>query len=608
MDFPARLDQHLLRHARLYTAVLWVLALAITFAPILTASDSPFLTGRFGDSDDLLRLKQVKDLLGLSGSEPKSWFDLREQRIGPSPGLDSHWSRLLDAMLAVLVLGFKPLIGPEKAVWLMQYVWPLALILPMLWLAYATGKALHNRASGLCALFYLACAGSPAFMHFHPGRIDHHNLQILLAFAGLYACMRLDGTARPAVVSGLLMALSLAIGFDTLPLMLLIGLVVIWRYIENGYRQEWTGFVLSASLGALGLLVAQTHPDRMFYSACDALGFNLIVLLLSGSATSLFLIARQQPDTVEHRFRLMFFPVIFAVVVGIAYDPLCIQGPYGEQTRHLWPLLSGLDVQAQTLPPVWGGKTGLVLILAPLLAGGLVLLAMRDRLTPARFFLLAGWMLTSGMMAGWMPDHAVSPALFVTPLIGLGLVLTFERVKRLWPRTSLAVALVCTVPVVLGLLTMARGPADTPARSVAEAKVHCDRPEDFYFLKRQNRGMVAASLDLAIPVLVTTQHSVTAAPYPRLAERLIDHVKAFGGDEKTFLDYLARTNSEYVVLCNSNDPAARKGSSVTARLLRGETINRLTPVREPPLQITGQGVARGQPVLIWQVRSSNQQE
>jgi hypothetical protein len=96
MDFSTRLDRHLTGHLRWYSLIVWIVAAAIAIGPMLADSNSSFLNGRLGDQDDMLRLKQVKDLLGLPDADPKSWYDLREPRIAPPLGLDSHWSRLLD--------------------------------------------------------------------------------------------------------------------------------------------------------------------------------------------------------------------------------------------------------------------------------------------------------------------------------------------------------------------------------------------------------------------------------------------------------------------------------------------------------------------------------
>ena len=66
---------------------------------------------RCGDTDDNLRMGQVRALLGGQG-----WFDLRQHRFDPAHGgANIHWSRLVDLPLAGLILLLKPLVGGADA-------------------------------------------------------------------------------------------------------------------------------------------------------------------------------------------------------------------------------------------------------------------------------------------------------------------------------------------------------------------------------------------------------------------------------------------------------------------------------------------------------------
>ena len=70
---------------------------------------SPHLgAGRFPDTDDVMRLVQVRDLLGGQG-----WFDLYQHRMNPPEGTLMHWSRLVDAPLAGVreIAFFPPMTG-----------------------------------------------------------------------------------------------------------------------------------------------------------------------------------------------------------------------------------------------------------------------------------------------------------------------------------------------------------------------------------------------------------------------------------------------------------------------------------------------------------------
>src|SRR4051794_1752047 len=59
-------------------------------------------TGAFFDSDDAMRMVEVRDLMAGQG-----WFDLTAQRINPPQGLLLHWSRVVDVPIVALISVFR---------------------------------------------------------------------------------------------------------------------------------------------------------------------------------------------------------------------------------------------------------------------------------------------------------------------------------------------------------------------------------------------------------------------------------------------------------------------------------------------------------------------
>src|SRR5690349_8808642 len=77
------------------------------------------------DTDDATRLVQMREFLAGHG-----WFDLTDLRVQPPAGVESTWSRLIDAGLAGLFLLFRLVADDAMAERLMRTVWPLLWILP----------------------------------------------------------------------------------------------------------------------------------------------------------------------------------------------------------------------------------------------------------------------------------------------------------------------------------------------------------------------------------------------------------------------------------------------------------------------------------------------
>ncbi len=82
----------------------WAMAVTIQLAmqwPAIAALD-------FSDPDDAMRMAQVRDLLAGQG-----WWDLHQYRVNPADGgVLMHWSRIVDAPIALGVLILRPLLGP----------------------------------------------------------------------------------------------------------------------------------------------------------------------------------------------------------------------------------------------------------------------------------------------------------------------------------------------------------------------------------------------------------------------------------------------------------------------------------------------------------------
>jgi hypothetical protein len=128
-------------------------------------------------TDDAMRLVEVRDLLA-----GQSWFDLTQHRLDPPSGSPMHWSRLIDAPLAALILLLRPLIGAVTAEKAVLVLWPTLLLAA----ALALVAGIAGRMSGDArrqevqfAAMIAAALAAPALIHFRSGAIDHHNAQIV---------------------------------------------------------------------------------------------------------------------------------------------------------------------------------------------------------------------------------------------------------------------------------------------------------------------------------------------------------------------------------------------------------------------------------------------
>lgn len=101
------------------------LALLLGFAWIVR-DHVPLAALRLPDTDDGMRLQQVRDWLG-----GQRFADLAQHRLGGAQGLEMHWSRVADLLPAGLILLLSPMLGAHAAT-----VAAVAAV-PVLWFAAA---------------------------------------------------------------------------------------------------------------------------------------------------------------------------------------------------------------------------------------------------------------------------------------------------------------------------------------------------------------------------------------------------------------------------------------------------------------------------------------
>ena len=193
------------------------------------------------DTDSAMRLVQVRDLL-----HGQSWFDTVQHRMNTPYGLPMHWSRLVDAPLALLML-----VSETFAL----IAWPMLLYGALLFLLARLAERLAG-ARAVVPVLLLTLLCTELFAVFTPGNIDHHGLQLVLMLAALLSVVE----QRP-VLTAIVVGFSLAVGLETLPYAIV---AILFAALGEGARRF--GFALA---GMALLLLAAAGSDR-FLAVCDS--------------------------------------------------------------------------------------------------------------------------------------------------------------------------------------------------------------------------------------------------------------------------------------------------------------------------------------------------
>ena len=87
-----------------------VFGLLLTLCLSWARLQAVWLDGAFFDSDDAMRLVQVRDFLNGQG-----WFDLTVKRLAAPEPMIMHWSRIIDVPLAALIRAFALFLTMDSA-------------------------------------------------------------------------------------------------------------------------------------------------------------------------------------------------------------------------------------------------------------------------------------------------------------------------------------------------------------------------------------------------------------------------------------------------------------------------------------------------------------
>src|SRR5271169_482040 len=233
--------------SRILLLLIWSVAVLTLGATFGTAALS---------TDDAMRLVEVRDFLA-----GQNWFDLTQYRLNPPDGVVTHWSRLIDLPLAVLIKAGATLLPPGVAERIAMMVWPTALLLVFFIGVLRLARELAGETAARVALIF-AVLMAPVLQHFRPGAIHHHNVQLVLMIWSLAMVARMPSRPRAGAVAGILCALSIAVGQEMVPVVGMLAIVVALRWVIEGdrYRRIAVTYAAALATGTVLLAVATIAP------------------------------------------------------------------------------------------------------------------------------------------------------------------------------------------------------------------------------------------------------------------------------------------------------------------------------------------------------------
>jgi hypothetical protein len=527
-------------------AIVWGLtAAAFTYRAISGAATLPLLL----DTDDAMRMTEVRDFL-----HGQNWFDIVQHRLNTPYGAEMHWSRLIDLPEATIFFLLRPVFGP-LADTIGAYVWPLLLLVALLWLTAKLAIRLGGQAARWPALL-LVPFSIVTLTEFDPGRLDHHSAQALLTLIMLYCAIAALERPRFAVGAGIAAAIALAIGIEGLPLAVVtvIAFALMWVG-STRHAVALRDFGLSFGLAMAVCFAQGVTPAEWLLLRLDAISIVYAgAALLAGLAFVVLSLLPLRTWPVRLVTALLFGGAIAAILLAV--DPDILKGPYAALDPWLvtnW--LSHISESATFLSSFKADPIFPLAVSIPTAVGILAAIwnaVRRPADRPAWLIYLA--FLVMGVLVMIIQIRA---SRLVTPLAvpaAAVLLTTTWQAFRVRNRIETALVFIVTAAasagVVVGLAVILIAP-DNSVKGVDSTPTdrQCLLPSAFTDLAGLPPERIMAPVDIGSHLLAFTPHSVVAAPYHRDQQGLLDTFHFFNGPIEAGRAILEARGIGLVVIC-----------------------------------------------------------
>ena len=526
------------------------------------------------DNDSVMRLVSVRNWLG---GQP--WFDTVEYRLLPPEGTLMHWSRYIDAVIGGLILllsNFMP--KPQAELWAVT-IWPVALsLLLVILLAEGTRRLFGPVAASFAALTVSIWPVSQQF-YFLPGKIDHHNVQIVLITVITLLALSRRNHLRAGILAGLAAALGLAIGLETLLYILCLGAVLFVRanlQIGRGSDALLAGFSVALPVGAVVLWLGQTPAARLGVPVCDQLGLPVLTLAVIAALASILpmVLLRGRPVA-----RLLAGVGIVALGCLLAWPLLgpCLEGPYGSLPPDVQEIIRTRISEAR--PALifaqrdWAYYMQLALPVAGGLAFGTYLWSQLPRDTEEQIvrrdtFGVVLILCCVGFVASFAQIRLLLMSVPTAPIVvGVVMASFVGRYLRSRSINDAVIMFAIFVALVAPLLIRDQVRRVVPvADEIAHGAIDedCRIAENLAALNALPPAVFLTPINLGAPLLVATHHATLSAPYHRRPEPFSYGIQTFRLPETEMREMVRDSGADYIILCQTSSAADSYAAQIVA--------------------------------------------
>jgi len=473
-----------------------------------------------------------------------------------------------------------------------RFAWPLMWILPAVLSGLAVARGLGERAAVLATAVLMSLNITRLSIQFVPGRVDHHNLQIVLILASLACALRASRRPAWAAAAGAATALGLAIGLESLIFHALVGASFALRLARDPKEAKVVGaYGFSLSAATALFFCVETPPWRLALSFCDEIGLNLVLAVAAAGLGLALVAAFSAKVETPIRIALAGLVGVVAAAIYLGLDPQCIHGPFGALDPRVRPFWFDRIQEIQSWKTtVHTDRAGVIrqAVMGCLgLAGGALLLWRAGRRADPGILVVV-LCLVAAMLATISARRMEAYLFwFGVPVVGAAV----SVVARRWLKDLLLPTLVATLALSPDLVAAATtSGADLilgrPPPAPRSATGRCFATRAYVHLASLPPGLVISETDLGPFILAWTRDQALAAPYHRMSIGILAAHDVLDAPPAG-AEVLARARrANYIVDCPPYPMNVGQGSLGRA-LRRGEIPAWLDPLtkRDEVLQI-----------------------
>lgn len=512
------------------------------------------------DLDDVMKLHEIRLLLA-SGNP----FDRTIPGVLQPEPMISHWPWIVDAPYALMALGLGRFTEAETALHWATLIVPPLLLLPVVWLLHRIIQELGFN-NPLPVLALSAFAALLSATEFQPGRIDYHNIQMLLFVAIVYLSMR--GGFRAAALCGALVALSFAVSSEMAGFLAIAMGVFGVRYVcgQDSDGRELRAFGAGLAVSGAALYILITPPSSYGVGLCDRYSVvHLMALVCAGGLFVVVPVLGLLERSIAGRAVSLAVAGTLSLALVVALFPQCLNGPYGALSPYLiqnW--LDGIPQDGNILANPGFTQTLLFQIIAVNFVGigAAIVFALKGK-PQSRAWVLFALFAAAALVQALL----VLRLMRVAPLLsgpGLALILaallpTFGRVFG-HPMRQNAAALLAPGIVIVGAVLLATSQLGRPApgiNGVAIAESCTGEPLPRLAWPRGSRLFTPPAMGLLM-MDKNADVAVVAVPFHTAAGGLERVYRFFDPATAEPMRYFDETNATHVVTCSVEPKIAER--------------------------------------------------